>query len=233
MLDTVKIVCPKCQERTEISIARKKAGERTVATTACRRCRGRFIALTQADGTVILVDGDQAHDAADASGPRILGIIPPATGSSGYRVEPPEDLGIFDRGVPPPTPAPGISDEDLGTKVSDLERILRRPDGSPRSPSEAAKSVGWRSVWVAQLNAALIRRPAAPPPLSFPPGISISAPLAMADENDRRAAGADAWPVVTQSPSIARAEGSDVPELFQRSGPPILPRDSDNGMSNA
>jgi hypothetical protein len=95
MLDTLTIVCPKCQERTEISIARKKAGEHTIAGTSCRRCRARFIAVTQTDGTVILIDGDQVSDAADAAGPRILDIIPPTTGRSGYRVEPPQHLGIF------------------------------------------------------------------------------------------------------------------------------------------
>jgi tetratricopeptide (TPR) repeat protein len=219
MLDTLTIVCPKCQKRTEISIARKKAGERTVATTACRRCRGRFIALTQADGTVILVDGDPAHNAAEASGPRILDIIRPATGRSGYRVEAPAHLGIFDRGVPPPTPAPGISDEDLHNKVVSLgEEIFRRPDGSPRSPSEAAKSMGWRGVWVAQLNAALKRRLAAPPPLSFPPGIFISYRWGTADENDwvarlARTLKARGYPVTFDRDE---PKDLDVPELVSK-----------------
>jgi tetratricopeptide (TPR) repeat protein len=218
MLDTLTIVCPKCQERTEISIARKKPGEGTAATTSCRRCHGRFIALTQADGTVILVDGDQAHDAPDALGPRVLGTIRRTTGRSGYWVEPPEHLGIFDRGVPPPPPAAGISDEDLRTKVVDLNGILRKPDGSLRSPAEAAKSAGWRSVWVAQLNAALTRRLAAPPPLSFPPGIFVSYRWATADENNwvarlARTLKARGYPVTFDRDE---PKDLDVPELVSK-----------------
>ena len=172
MLERVDITCPRCHEHTTISVSRTDAEERTFATTACRQCHARFIALTEADGRVLLFDGTKPPEPGEQ--PQLLGIIQPPAGKSGYRVKPPEYLGIFDRGFPPPQPPEGVSDEELAQNFTSLDRILRRPDGSSRPPREAAKHLGWRSVWVAQLNEALTRRLSGPPPLSFPPGIFIS-----------------------------------------------------------
>jgi tetratricopeptide (TPR) repeat protein len=174
MLETISISCPKCGGTTEISVSRSKTREQTFAATSCRQCRAGFIAFTQEDGRILLLDGAAMRDATQQGQPQILAVIQPPAGKSGYRVEPPDYLGIFDRGSPPAAPPPGVSDEELRAKVVSSDRFLRRPDGSARPPAEAARSVGWRSVWVAQLNEALRTRLAGPPPLTFPPAIFIS-----------------------------------------------------------
>jgi tetratricopeptide (TPR) repeat protein len=175
MLDTVSIVCPKCDQPTEISVSRATGGQ-TIATTSCRRCRAPFVAVTQEDQSVVLyesVDGNVSP----------LGLIRPSTGRSGYRVEPPDYLGIFDRSVPLGPLPTGQTDAELAGNVTALSGILHRPDGSPRPPADAARQVGWRAVWVAQLAEALRERLAAPPPLSFPPGVFISYRWGSSEEN--------------------------------------------------
>jgi len=173
MLETISISCPKCREQTDIAVSRgRRSG---AAYTSCRRCGAHFIPMTQEDGRVLLIDGDTPLDPATEN-PNVLAVINFPVGKSGYRVLPPENLGIFDRGIPPPAPQRGPSDEELltSTRVVFFDQILRRPDGSPRPPVIAAKVVGRRSLWLAQLGEALTARYAAPPPLSFPPAIFIS-----------------------------------------------------------
>jgi len=171
MLETLTIRCPRCHRPTEIAVSRGEA-EGGISTTSCRQCRAPFVAMTQADGRVLLFDG-ASLGADPGAGPQLLGIIEPPAGKSGYRVEPPDYLGIFDRGFPPPAPEPGASDDELD-RVLTVSRALRRPDGSLRPPAEVAKRIGWRAVWVAQLNEAIQERLFAPPPLSFPPSIFVS-----------------------------------------------------------
>lgn len=175
MLVTITITCPKCRETTEISVS-TDAGS-GMSSTSCRACRARFIALTQDDRRVVLLDGDAVADSSGKTSPRVLSVIGTPS-PSGYRVVPPAHLGIFDRGVPSPATlaeSAGMSDEALTVSVFSLGgALLRRPDGSARSPAEAAKLVGWRAVWVAQLHEALSERLAGPPPLSFPPGVFVS-----------------------------------------------------------
>jgi tetratricopeptide (TPR) repeat protein len=175
MLDTIAIACPKCQQPTEIAVSRSEGGGMTGTTTACRCCFARFITFTQPDGTVVILDGDDPPDLTKNEPVTAVAIVRPLATKSGYRVRPPQHLGIFDRGGRRPLAEPGVSDEGLATNaICSDSQVLRRPDGSPRSPAEAAKFVGWRTVWVAQLNEALAARLSGPPPLSFPPGIFIS-----------------------------------------------------------
>ncbi len=186
MLATISISCPKCRETTELSVSRNATSGMSYSTTSCRACRARFIAVTQEDGQVLLLDGDAPPDPSSAATVRVLAVIG-SPSRSGYRVVPPPHLGIFDRGVPP-SPAAGepvgVSDEALSRVITIDGALLRRPDGSRRAPAEAAKFVGWRSVWMAQLNVALRDRLAGPPPLSFPPGVFVSYRWGTATENE-------------------------------------------------
>ncbi|WP_165419588.1 toll/interleukin-1 receptor domain-containing protein [Rhizobium leguminosarum] len=171
MLVNINAKCPHCGQTTILAVSQGDRDGGSFSSTSCRVCRTRFIALTQKDGSVLLLDCE-TYEAGEESA-RPLAIISPRTGRSGYRVAPPEYLGILDRGHPLEKPI-GISDEDLETKVSSLGRVLYRPDGSSRPPKEVAKRLGWRAFWSAQLGEAVRARLAAPPPLSFPPFIFIS-----------------------------------------------------------
>lgn len=187
MLATISITCPKCHETTELRVSRDETPGTSGSTSFCRACRARFFALTQEDGRIVLLDPDAPPDSSGKTPLRVLAIIG-APSRSGYRVVPPSHLGIFDRGVPP-SPSDdesvGISDEELTRPIPSLDgSLLRRPDGSHRTPAEAAKHVGWRSVWVVQLNQALRERLAGPPPLSFPPGVFVSYRWGTAAENE-------------------------------------------------
>ncbi len=187
MLQTLTIPCPKCQNKTEIAVSSNKGSGFT--STSCRHCRAGFITKTQKDGRILILDRDAAMDPTGGESVRVLATIEPAS-RSGYRVQAPDHLGIFDRGRPRPqaTPRAGVSDEELSTAIAVSGNVLWRPDGSPRPPAEAAKYVGWRAVWVAQLNDALQERIAGPPPLSFPPTIFISYRWGMPSENEWAAA---------------------------------------------
>ncbi|MGE0815492.1 MAG: tetratricopeptide repeat protein [Vicinamibacterales bacterium] len=219
MLEQVEIVCPRCGKATLISVSRSEGEERAFATTTCRECRARFIAMTQADGRVLLFDGTHPVEGA---APELLGVIQPPAGPSGYRVTPPEHLGLFDRGLPLQSDPPGVSDDELQSNVVALDRILHRPDGSRRDPADAARYVGWRTVWIAQLNEALTRRLGGPPPLSFPPGIFVSYRWGTDDQNDwvaRLARGLKArgYPVTFDRDEPANPDSTvDVPELVSR-----------------
>ncbi len=161
-----------CRQPTEMSVSRSESGEASGTMTRCRRCATPFITISQPDGTVIVLDGTKPPDLGAPI--TALAILRPPPTKSGYRVEPPPHLGVFDRGGRRAPPDPGVSDEELATSVVATSRVLRRPDGSARPPRDAAKYVGWRTVWVAQLNEAIEARLSGPPPLSFPPGIFIS-----------------------------------------------------------
>ena len=175
MLRPIAIECPKCRQATELTVATPDEKEVTFSTTGCRKCGARFVTATQRDGRILIVDGDVPSDAPADYRPPLLAVVDGGPTRSGYRITPPENLGIYDRGVPPePETDPGVSDEELRANVVRTNQFLRRPDGSRRTPAEAARFVGWRSVWVAQLNEALRSRLAAPPPLSHPPSIFIS-----------------------------------------------------------
>jgi Flp pilus assembly protein TadD len=192
------------------------------STSACRLCHARFITATEGDGRILILDGDAPLDPMGKNPVRLLEVIEPVT-RSGYRVEPPEHLGIFDRGTQRTEPADdpvGLSDEELRTSVItlDADRILRRPDGSPRSPAEAARFVGWRAVWVAQLNEALRERLAGPPPLSFPPGIFVSYRWGNPAENEwtaglARQLKARGYPVIFDRD---KPSDLDVPEMVSK-----------------
>lgn len=181
MLVDVTVTCPLCGQSTPIGVSQGDDEGTSFSTTSCRRCGARFVALTRQDGTIVLFDFENF----DPSNPRSLehlAIIGPTPGKSGYHVKPPEYLGILDRWHPPPA-IEGISDRDLETGIHDLDRVLYRSDGSARSPNDAAKHLGWRAVWFAQLNQAVRERLAGPLPLSFPPLIFISYRWAGAGEN--------------------------------------------------
>lgn len=175
MLESLAITCPLCRRPTEIAVSRASTtgGDPAgLASTRCRQCRAPFITMTQADGRVLVLDGATSPD--PARGPTVLKVIEPPAGPSGYRVTPPDRLDLFTRGRPR-LPQPGLPDSALiSGDVVPLDGLLHRPDGSARPPAEAARVVGWRSVWVAQLDEAIEDRLAAPPPLSFPPTIFIS-----------------------------------------------------------
>jgi hypothetical protein len=122
----------------------------------------------------------------------------------------PRHLGVFDRGTgfEQGNLPPGISDEDLAKDyIVDLDRFLRYPDGTKRDPKEAAKLVGWRAVWVAQLTEAIRERLAGPPPLTYPPAIFISYRWATNEENQ--------W--VAELAAELRARG--YPVMFDREMP--------------
>ena len=177
VLETIAIDCPVCGRPTDLSISRPDASDAeptSFATTRCRSCHAPFITLTQLDGRIFILDASAPPDPADPRGPTVLAELAPPPTRSGYRVTPPERLDLFSRGRPQP-PRVGLSDADLhGGHAVSLSGLLHHPDGSPRVPADAARVVGWRSVWVAQLNEAIEDRLAAPPPLSFPPTIFIS-----------------------------------------------------------
>ncbi len=179
MLDRITIQCPACAQTTEIGVSSNR--DRGFCATACRKCRRNFVALTTKDGTIELVD--PRLDSPDQK-PRLVAVFAPAGGRSGYRIEPPERLGIFDRGYPPAPPEPGLSDAELASVyVVRVGQALRKEDGSPRDPRVAARFVGWRAVWVAQLQDALRVRLTDPPPLSYPPGIFVSYRWGSPEEN--------------------------------------------------
>jgi hypothetical protein len=58
-----------------------------------------------------------------------------------------------------------------------------RPDGSPRTPAEVARQLGWRTVWIAQLNLAIQQRLAGPPPITAPPTVFVSYRWGSTEEN--------------------------------------------------
>lgn len=221
MLRQITIECPKCRQSTGIAVATPDEKETTFSTTACRKCRAPFVTATQKDGRILILDPAAAPGPSGLGMPNVLAIIGADPTRSGYRIKPPEHLGIFDRGVPldEPEGEEGVSDEDLlRTGVTTSDRFLRRPDGSRRPPAEAAKYVGWRSVWVAQLNEALRSRLAAPPPLSFPPAIFISYRWGTEAENEWTARLAQelksrGYPVVFDR---EEPKDLDVPELVSK-----------------
>jgi tetratricopeptide (TPR) repeat protein len=217
MLDTITISCPKCQQTTKLAVASASGSELAGSASACRACRARLLTFTRPDGQILIVDGESKGD---DGAPRVLAVISPVS-RSGYRVVPPEHLGIFDRGVPraPVERKPtGASDADLKNNVFSEEQVLYRPDGSRRPPKDAAKLVGWRAVWIAQLNEALRERLAGPPPLSFPPGIFISYRWGTQAENDwtaelARQLTARGYPVIFDREKPAEL---DVPEMVSQ-----------------
>ena len=206
MLDTITIPCPKCHQTTPLAVASPGGTEPTGSTSACRACRARFLTFTQPDGRILIIDGESMEGGA----PKVLLVLTPVS-RSGYRIVPPEHLGIFDRGFPHQKRQPtGASDDDLKSQVFSEEKVLYRPDGSSRPPKEAAKLVGWRAVWVAQLNEALRDRLEGPPPLSYPPAVFVSYRWGTQAEND--------W----TAELAARIAARGYPVIFDREKPAEL-----------
>jgi tetratricopeptide (TPR) repeat protein len=178
MLNDISIRCPKCGVQTQIAVASRSEHEMKFSMTSCRACRAPFIALTQPNGSVQVIDRNAAADPADPGRLPVLATIVPFS-HSGYRVLPPDRLDIFDLQRPRASSddaVVGISDEELESLaiIADTHRVFWRPDGSKRAPKEVARYIGWRGVWVVQLNEALRARLAGPPPFSSPPSIFIS-----------------------------------------------------------
>jgi tetratricopeptide (TPR) repeat protein len=183
-LEDRTIRCPKCNQLTKLAVATPRQTESTYSTTHCRKCSALFICLTLDDGVVLVFDRESIAKA-EAQTPKPLLMIPSSRAEALFEMIP-RHLGVFDRGtgVDSENYCPGISDEDLasGHPVS-LDRLLRFEDGRKREPSEAAKYVGWRSIWLAQLNEAIRERLAGPPPLTYPPAIFISYRWGTDEEN--------------------------------------------------
>jgi Flp pilus assembly protein TadD len=69
----------------------------------------------------------------------------------------------------------GVSDADLAAgNIVGLDDLLWRPDGTRRPAKEAARYVGWRSIWVAELRHSILLRLSRPPPFSEPPTVFLS-----------------------------------------------------------
>ena len=101
-------------------------------------------------------------------------------------------------------------------RVYRLDEVLTRPDGTRRTPEEAARAVGWRAVWLAQLGEALREIQRRPRPLSLPTRIFISYRW----ESEAK----DRW--VARVVARLRALGNTVihdRELQQQDQPPSVP----------
>jgi tetratricopeptide (TPR) repeat protein len=207
-LENRTIRCPKCGQLTELAIATPREAGTAFSSSSCRKCLTLFVCLTLDDGNALVFDGEGVSPP-EGQFPQPLCVIPPSSAQAlCERV--PRHLGVFDRGTgfEQENLPPGISDDDLAKTLSvELDRILRSPDGSKRDPEQAAKVLGWRSVWMAQFTEAIRERLAGPPPLTYPPAIFISYRWAANEENQ--------W--VAELAAELRARG--YPVMFDREMP--------------
>lgn len=173
MFRSQKIICPHCGAETVISVSSGDGKDSHVATSSCRACRQLIMTVTLPDGQVAmfnegelapLISADPANEAAAIRNPRRR-----------HRVLPPQKLGVFDRGRPVQAPV-GVSDETIaaGEEVVGISQLLWRPDGTRRPAKDAARTFGWRAVWLAELGHNLQLRFSRPPPFSEPESVFLS-----------------------------------------------------------
>ncbi len=171
MLRTIEVICPFCEAAIRISVATPESDGMKGSLSSCRACRHRIMTMTLPDGLVGYIDDDKLYPL------RIVGEQPATPSQSAardrHKVLPPQNLGLFDRGGAVPRPK-GVSDWDLEHKAASLSDALWRPDGTRRAPAEAARHIGWRSVWITQLRENILARLSKPPPFSEPPSIFLS-----------------------------------------------------------
>ena len=152
MLIKVESECPECQATIQLTVSAGKRGETVGSITSCSACHARLVTQTEdaVRVTVFGPTGDRALEFTLMTEPTSSGghVRPDAQ----YVVFAPKHLDLMRRDDETYVEPPSVSDDDLANSISRLDGgFFRRPDGSPRTPAEVARQLGWRTVWIRSL----------------------------------------------------------------------------------
>jgi len=184
MLIKVESECPECEATIQLTVSAGERGKTVGSVTSCSACGARLVTQTEdaVRVTVFGPTGDRALEFTLMTEPTSSGghVRPDAQ----YVVFAPKHLDLMRRDDETYVEPPSVSDDDLANSISRLDGgFFRRPDGSPRTPAEVARQLGWRTVWIAQLNLAIQQRLAGPPPITTPPTVFVSYRWGSTEEN--------------------------------------------------